>query len=225
MAESEDPAREKRKTPLWQLLINGGVIAAFVGVSPALLGQVRGMIQDWRGSLQETTVDNPSQATPANFRNVVRTAADEAVLQKARFADFVVTQPACFAAPATSFVTANNIEVSAKICSGTGDVVVEMRSLVDKNRAQWTITKTDLLFDDRIAGGFVAAAHAAPAPLRLQQLGTDAIRASMVCYRVNSDGSILRHLREGDRCYDELWSGAGRLIHRVETPCRTTCGG
>lgn len=223
MAEMADPPAEKRKTPLWQILINGGVIAALVGTSPALLREVRGMIQDWRGSLQVTTVDKPSEVTARDFENVVRTAADEALLQKARFADFVVTQPECFAAPATAFVTSDNIEVSAKICSSTGDVVVEMRSLLDQSRAQWSITKTEVLFQDQVAGGFISAARAAPAPVQLRA-GPDVIEAAMICYRVNSDGSILRHLREGAVCYDELWSGQGRLLTRTQTSCRTTCG-
>jgi len=204
-APQEPQASDGKPSTWWQwfLLYPALAIALFTAV-PDWLDSISEVMREWRGVPEST--------------ELVR---------------FMQKNPECVTSP-VEFHETDFTKVDGTICNETGDVW--LRIVDATGRTVYKGIFIDEILEVTVVGGtdpLGLAAHAATPPavsrterpsqrlresLRLSQL------AVVVCQSFNSNGTITRHLREGNTCYDEIVNGSnGVVISRDQVACRSSC--
>jgi hypothetical protein len=126
---------------------------------------------------------------------------------------------ACLTQPiADHKTTPERFEIGAAVCP-SGDVLVHIRSPEAKEFYRWIPFRPAAPNNWKMSALLIGEARAAePPPLLLAQAG------QVICQRKTGSGQIVRRIRTGAACVDELIDmTSGRLLRRVLARCEASC--
>lgn len=127
-------------------------------------------------------------------------------------------------------VTVGDLKVDPVLCEATGDILVRYQTPTGDFRMVWVDIQRHV--EKKVAGASWGAAFAGvpggAAPDRVQPR-MDGVRTAqgsgkVVCVKQEDARTLLRHVRDGRRCFDErIDTLTGWLKSRTEVPCRVRC--
>jgi len=153
-------------------------------------------------------------------------------VEETKLVEFMRQNPECVASPIVWVEATNQTKVDGTICSGTGDVW--LRILGANGLAAYKgIDISDLLesLGDQSTSLLLTAAWAGErdrlgprAPAAKNQSNWRMAQFAIVVCQEFSGDRIIRHLRTGNICYDEIIdSRTGVVISKAQVPCRDSC--
>lgn len=135
----------------------------------------------------------------------------------------------CSAVPFAWYANPNNVRVDATICD-SGDVFVRASTPGNQQFFKWI--GLDDVMNIQSGGGLIPGASAAPmsrATLssgwqRPRMIAVQYTNAVVVCQKFLDQRRVLRHVRTGQGCFDEIIDTFnGTVLQRNAVPCRTQC--
>jgi len=147
---------------------------------------------------------------------------------------FMEKNPDCVVSPFRWVEVSESTDVDGTICSNTGDVFLRIRT--EENRVVYKGIDISKLIPVKIAQikSPLMGAHAATSVLSGGAIGSKSNSefefaqmqqmAIVVCQKFLNDNTLLRHIRVGPQCYDEIVNTANGLVQsNSPVACRNTC--
>lgn len=157
-------------------------------------------------------------------------------VKKTKLAQFMSKNQECVLSPVYWVEVANETKVDGTICNETGDVWLRIQA-PDQTVKYEGIDVSELMKTKHADSGFGLAGKAyagstvipnASEPLgRVNVSGSFQLAqqvAVVVCQKFTNSTTLVRHLRAGDACYDEVVdTNTGFVVSKNNVNCRSSC--